>query len=276
MLLLLRISIIKYLGKLQWSPFDLLYVPILYCLRHSKILDEILKLQIFHTYQHLVLHQNLLGTFAFSALKLLVGQQEEQPACKKLSGGIKDVPMVGCWQGCVWVKVQVFMSQQIPLPLTISCSSKSRFVLPSRCQLTGLFRTKSKRAIKRLCVCVCVCVTAQTWWSTHGWSFSSNRGFDRLALLVHRGAVYRSTGVCGNLKKKYKFTFVKQVDMIRQLFMLVATVSLFPVSMARSLGRSQSAVSSLLSCCSKQTEKSKVVNIPLISTHLISTSQHAT
>ena len=38
--------------------------------------------------------------------------------------------------------------------------------------------------------------TAQTWRSTHGWSFSSKCGFDRLALLVHRGAVYRSTGVC--------------------------------------------------------------------------------
>jgi len=38
--------------------------------------------------------------------------------------------------------------------------------------------------------------TAQTWQSTHDWSFSSKCGFDRLALLVHRGAVYRSTGVC--------------------------------------------------------------------------------
>ena len=38
-------------------------------------------------------------------------------------------------------------------------------------------------------------LTAQTWRSTHGWSFSSKCGFDRLALLVHRGAVYRSTGV---------------------------------------------------------------------------------
>jgi len=28
------------------------------------------------------------GTFAFSALTLLVGRQEEHPACKKLSGGV--------------------------------------------------------------------------------------------------------------------------------------------------------------------------------------------
>ena len=39
-------------------------------------------------------------------------------------------------------------------------------------------------------------LTAQTWRSTCGWSFSSKCGFDRLALLVHRSAVYRSTGVC--------------------------------------------------------------------------------
>ena len=39
-------------------------------------------------------------------------------------------------------------------------------------------------------------LTAQTWRSTRGWCFSSKCGFDRLALLVHRGAVYRSTGVC--------------------------------------------------------------------------------
>jgi len=35
---------------------------------------------------------------AFSALTMLVGQQEEHLACKKLSGG--------CWHGDVWVKVQ--------------------------------------------------------------------------------------------------------------------------------------------------------------------------
>jgi len=37
---------------------------------------------------------------AFSALTLLVGQQEGHPACKKLSGGML------AWL-CVWVKVQI-------------------------------------------------------------------------------------------------------------------------------------------------------------------------
>jgi len=40
-------------------------------------------------------------------------------ACKKLSGGML------AWL-CVWVKVQICMSHLMPLPLTDSCSSKSR------------------------------------------------------------------------------------------------------------------------------------------------------
>ena len=39
-------------------------------------------------------------TCAFSALTLLVGQQEEHPACKKLSGGM-------LVRLCVWVKMQI-------------------------------------------------------------------------------------------------------------------------------------------------------------------------
>jgi len=51
------------------------------------------------------------------------------------------------------------MAQLMPLPLTISCFSKSRLVLPSWWYLSGVgspgeSRTKSKMAIKRLCVCV--------------------------------------------------------------------------------------------------------------------------
>jgi len=61
---------------------------------------------------------------AFSALTLLVGWQEGHPACKKLSGGV-----------LVWLSVWkrgagLHITQLMPLPLTISCSSKSRLVLP--------------------------------------------------------------------------------------------------------------------------------------------------
>jgi len=62
---------------------------------------------------------------AFSVLTLLVGRQEGHPACKKLNGEML------AWL-CVWVKVQM-----MPLPLTISCSSKSRLVLPSWFYLSG-------------------------------------------------------------------------------------------------------------------------------------------
>jgi len=41
--------------------------------------------------------------FAFSALTLLVGQQEGHPACKKLSGGV--LARLSIWsevQTCIW------------------------------------------------------------------------------------------------------------------------------------------------------------------------------
>jgi len=72
--------------------------------------------------------------FAFSALTLLVGWQEGHPACKKLSGEV----LVWLY---VWDKVQ--MAQLMPLPLTVSCSRKSRSVY-----LSGIgspeSRTKSR------------------------------------------------------------------------------------------------------------------------------------
>ena len=62
----------------------------------------------------------LIGWFffiAFSALTLLVGQQEGHPACKKR--------VVGCWRGCLLERgADLHMAQLMPLPLTVSCSSK--------------------------------------------------------------------------------------------------------------------------------------------------------
>ena len=37
--------------------------------------------------------------------------------------------VVGCWHGCLGWGADLHITQQIPLPLTISCSSKSRLVL---------------------------------------------------------------------------------------------------------------------------------------------------
>jgi len=49
---------------------------------------------------------------------------------------------------CLGQGTDLHMAQLMPLPLTISCFSKSRLVLPFWCW------TKSKRAVKWLCVCV--------------------------------------------------------------------------------------------------------------------------
>jgi len=65
----------------------------------------------------------------FSALTLLVGQQEGHPACK-LSGGMM------AWL-CLGQGADLHTAQLMPLPLTISCSSKSRLILPSWFCLSG-------------------------------------------------------------------------------------------------------------------------------------------
>jgi len=66
----------------------------------------------------------LLPLIAFSALTLLVGRQEGHAACKKLSGGML------AWLFCLGQGADLLMAQLMPLPLTISGSSKSRSVLP--------------------------------------------------------------------------------------------------------------------------------------------------
>ena len=85
---------------------------------------------------------------AFSALTLLVGWQEGHPACKKLSGEV--------WRGYLsGVRCRLAHAQLMPLPLTISCSSKIQIgftylVLPADPSSPG------QRAVKRVCVrCLC-------------------------------------------------------------------------------------------------------------------------
>ena len=57
-------------------------------------------------------------TPAFSALTLLVGRQEGHPACKKT--GWWGTGMVICLER----GADLHMAQLMPLPLTVSCSSK--------------------------------------------------------------------------------------------------------------------------------------------------------
>jgi len=85
--------------------------------------------------------------------------------CCRLGGrkGIQPVKnwVVGCWRDSLGWGADLHIAQQMPLPLTISCSSKSRLVLtflvlPFWYLLTGWSRTYSRRAVNG---CVCVCVT---------------------------------------------------------------------------------------------------------------------
>jgi len=56
--------------------------------------------------------------FAFSALTLLVGQQERHPACKKTEWWSAGMVI------CLERGADLHMAQQMPLPLTVSCFSK--------------------------------------------------------------------------------------------------------------------------------------------------------
>jgi len=85
---------------------------------------------------------------AFSALTLLVEWQEGHPACKKQSG--VGAGMVVCLeQGA-----DLHMAQLMPLPLTVSCFTKTQIGF-TFLVLDDLGNTR-KRAVKRVCVCVCL------------------------------------------------------------------------------------------------------------------------
>jgi len=85
---------------------------------------------------------------AFNALALLVGQQEGHPACKKTEWWVAGVVI------CLDLGADLHMAQLMPLPLTVSCSSKIQicftFLVPAHPGNPG------KRAVKRERVCVFV------------------------------------------------------------------------------------------------------------------------
>ena len=84
--------------------------------------------------------------YAFSALTLLVGQQEGHPACKKTEQW--GAGMVICLER----GADLHMAQLMPLPLTAPCFSKIQigftFLVPAHLGGPG------QRAVKRVCVCV--------------------------------------------------------------------------------------------------------------------------
>jgi len=79
---------------------------------------------------------NFTHLFAFSALTLLVGQQEGHPACKKLSGGVL------AWLS-VWSEVQICIWSSWCHCHSLSLASvKSRLVLPFWYRLTRIVSDK--------------------------------------------------------------------------------------------------------------------------------------
>ena len=84
---------------------------------------------------------------AFSALTLLVGRQEGHPACKKTEWWSAGVVI------CLERGADLHTAQLMPLPLTVSCSSKIQigftFLVPAHPGSPG------QRAVKHKCVHVC-------------------------------------------------------------------------------------------------------------------------
>ena len=82
---------------------------------------------------------------AFSALTLLVGWQEGHPACKKSERW--GAGMVICLER----GADLHISQLMPLPLTVSCSSKIQIGFTFL--VLAHLGSPGKRAVR--CVCVC-------------------------------------------------------------------------------------------------------------------------
>jgi len=86
-----------------------------------------------------------MSAIAFSALTLLVGQQEGHPACKKTEWWGAGV--VVCLEQCA----DLHMAQLMPLPLTVSCFSKIQIGLLFWYRLTWVVPEKGP-----LNGCVCM------------------------------------------------------------------------------------------------------------------------
>ena len=97
-------------------------------------------------------------TIAFSALTLLVRQQEGHPACKKLSGGV--LAWLSVWsemQTCIW-------------PSWCHCHSLSFASVKSRLVLLFWYRLTQvvlEKGPLNVCVCVCQYVTKMTYNTTY-------------------------------------------------------------------------------------------------------------
>jgi len=101
-------------------------------------------------YTQACVHVYSFSAYSFSALTLLVGQQEGHPACKKLE-----------WWGagmviCLERGADLHMPQLMPLPLTVSCFSQIQIVFTFLVPAHPLVPEKEPL---NGCVCVLVCMS---------------------------------------------------------------------------------------------------------------------
>jgi len=90
------------------------------------------------------LQQNLQLATSLQCFDAVGWAAEGHPACKKLSGGVL------VWLS-VWGEVQICICpNRRHLPLTTSCSSKSRLVSPFCYRLTGVFQDKIQKNHKTI------------------------------------------------------------------------------------------------------------------------------
>jgi len=66
---------------------------------------------------------------------------------------------------CLGQGADLHMAHLMPLPLTISCSSKSRLLLPFWCRLTWVVPDKIQEG-RKMVGCVCMCVAVLGAWKT--------------------------------------------------------------------------------------------------------------
>jgi len=109
---------------------------------------------------------------AFSALTLLVGQQEGHPACKTQwwSAGVVI---------CLERGADLHMAQLMPLPLTAACFSEIQMVLPFWCRLTQVVLDKGPL---KWCMLLPNQHIRLPVYSTHMHSFNNN--FSREPLIL--------------------------------------------------------------------------------------------
>ena len=75
---------------------------------------------------------------------------------------------------CLGPCADLHMAQLMPLPLTVSCSSKFRFILPSWFYLVPAYPgspRQNPRGLSNGCVCVCVFILRDDWVTAEWWSY---------------------------------------------------------------------------------------------------------